>query len=349
MLTRLRIVNIQKHKDLDLSLEKINVIVGATDSGKTSVLRALTWALTNDASGEGLITNDGSKSCSVSVTTENGTVTRSWSRSKNGYSLDGKTFTTFRSGVPKPIEDLLNIKDINIQRRRDMPFMVYFKDSECASQFSDMMDLSEIDTIITSSNASVKQRTSKVEQLKERKAEIDSELEGLSGLDDAVQAYKELRTLQRSIKEYSDRLNALKTLQKQHSAATYEFSRVTDPADAECALNTLKAQCSEHTELGQKLEGYLRLLSDWHDAASDVDRYSAVSAMLKDAKSLDCRTSDIRELQNVVQSYEQSLTTYNDIVETLKYAKHTYNTLLGEFKRTFPSLCPLCGKASCDD
>ena len=54
MLTRMRIVNIQKHKDLELLLDKINVIVGATDSGKTSVLRALTWALTNDDAGENL-------------------------------------------------------------------------------------------------------------------------------------------------------------------------------------------------------------------------------------------------------------------------------------------------------
>ena len=176
MLTRMRIVNIQKHKDLELLLDKINVIVGATDSGKTSVLRALTWALTNDDAGENLINNQGAKSCCVEIDADCNVIKRSWSKSKNAYSLDDKEFTTFRTSVPSPIAELLRLDTINIQRRRDLPFMVYFKASDCANQFSEMMDLSEIDNIITNSNKSVKVHSDDVEQLKTKKAEIDKEL-----------------------------------------------------------------------------------------------------------------------------------------------------------------------------
>ena len=201
MLTRMRIVNIQKHKDLELLLDKINVIVGTTDSGKTSVLRALTWALTNDDAGENLINNQGAKSCCVEIDADGNVIKRSWSKGKNAYSLDDKEFTTFRTSVPSPIADLLRLDTINIQRRRDLPFMVYFKASDCANQFSEMMDLSEIDNIITNSNKSVKVHSDVVDQLKADKAEIDKSLTKYEQLDEAIEAFNALNKLRKNIKE----------------------------------------------------------------------------------------------------------------------------------------------------
>ena len=231
MLTRMRIVNIQKHKDLELLLDKINVIVGATDSGKTSILRALTWALTNDDAGENLINNQGAKSCCVEIDADGNTIKRSWSKGKNAYSLDDKEFTTFRTSVPSPIADLLRLDTINIQRRRDLPFMVYFKASDCANQFSEMMDLSEIDNIITNSNKSVKVHADDVEQLKAKKAEIDKELAKYEQLDEAIEAVIEAGQastsyLQRKLKlGYGRAARLIDTMEELGVVGPYEGSK----------------------------------------------------------------------------------------------------------------------------
>lgn len=349
MLTRLRIVNIQKHKDLDLTLDKLNVIVGATDSGKTSVLRALTWALTNDASGENLITNDGSKSCSVTVTTDEGTVTRSWSRSKNAYELDDKVFTTFRSGVPKPIEDVINIKDINIQRRRDLPFMVYYKDSECASQFSDMMDLSEIDTIITSSNSAVKQYALKTEQLKNDKSALDSEIASLNGLDDALGEFSNLRALQRAIRELEGNLQDLKLLYRQYTEAKRQFDSLIDPSKAVSDIEVLLDMQHKVAKQGVLLKKYSNLRHAWNHAKECLDMYKDVDTMCKGFKGLECKAGDIQSIKYKTDAYANALMQYRMSKVRVGSTKSDYDEALESFKMNFPKLCPLCGKAACDD
>lgn len=349
MLTRMRIVNIQKHKDLELLLDKINVIVGATDSGKTSVLRALTWALTNDDAGENLINNQGAKSCYVALDADGNTIERSWSKGKNAYSLNNKEFTTFRTSVPSPIADLLRLDTINIQRRRDLPFMVYFKASDCANQFSEMMDLSEIDNIITNSNKSGKVHADDVEQLKTKKAEIDKELAKYEQLDEAIEAFNALNKLRKSIKEAENKLNTLKTLQKQHSDATYEFSKVTNPANAYVAvdgLETLAKAIDRSKAMYSKLEA---LCSKWHNAEYDVRRFESVDSMVADFAKLYTAYTDIAnklsKLDNMSNIQAERKSINFNIASTLQ----VYSALSDEFKREFPKVCPLCGKENCNE
>ena len=349
MLTRLRLVNVQKHKDLTLDLDKINVIIGATDSGKTSVLRGLTWALTNDESGENLINNTGAKECIVEVQTEGGTVKRAWSKSENTYYLDDKEFTTFRTSVPSPIADLLRLDTINIQRRRDLPFMVYFKASDCANQFSEMMDLSEIDSIITNSNKSVKVHSDDVETLKTKKAELDKELAKYEQLDEAIEAFNELNKLRKSIKDAESRLDTLKILQKQHSDATYEFSKVTNPANAYVDvefLDVLAKAIDWNKAMYSKLES---LCSRWHKAEYDVRRFESIDSMVATFTKLYTAYIDIAykmsKLDNLSNIQAERKSIRFNIASTLQ----VYDALSDEFKREFPKVCPLCGKENCNE
>lgn len=349
MLTRMRIVNIQKHKDLELLLDKINVIVGATDSGKTSVLRALTWALTNDDAGENLINNQGAKSCYVELDADGNVIRRSWSKGKNAYSLNDKEFTTFRTSVPSPIADLLRLDTINIQRRRDLPFMVYFKASDCANQFSEMMDLSEIDSIITNSNKSVKVHADDVEQLKAKKAEIDKELSKYEQLDEAIEAFNALNKLRKSIKEAENKLDTLKTLQKRHSDATYEFSKVTNPANAYVAVVTLET-ISEVMAYNKSLHAKLEKIRDvWHNAHMSLDWFDRVNDMVADFAKLYTAYTDIAnklsKLDNLSNIQAERKSINFNIASTLQ----VYGTLSDEFKREFPKVCPLCGKENCNE
>ena len=349
MLTELRINNIQKHKDLDLLLDKINVIVGATDSGKTSVLRALTWVLTNDDAGENLINNQGAKSCYVELTADGIAIKRSWSKGKNAYSLNDKEFTTFRTSVPSPIADLLRLDTINIQRRRDLPFMVYFKASDCANQFSEMMDLSEIDNIITNSNKSVKVHADDVEQLKAKKAEIDKELAKYEQLDEAIEAFNALNKLRKSIKEAENKLNTLKTLQKWHADATYEFSKVTNPANAYEAIVTLET-ISEVMVHNKSLHAKLEKLRDvWHNAHASLYCFDCINAVVADFDKLYTAYTDITNKLSKLDNLSNMQAERNRIKFDMASTLQVYGALSDEFKREFPKVCPLCGKEYCNE
>ena len=349
MLTRMRIVNIQKHKDLELLLDKINVIVGATDSGKTSVLRALTWALTNDDAGENLINNQGAKSCCVALDADGNMIKRSWSKGKNAYSLNDKEFTTFRTSVPSPIADLLRLDTINIQRRRDLPFMVYFKASDCANQFSEMMDLSEIDNIITNSNRAVKQYSDRVEQIKEAKAKVESELSALSDLDSACAEFSELRRLRKCIKDIETTLTSLKTLQKQHSDATCAFSKVIDPTEASAALQRLETLKKKCVTCNAEALAHEKLLKGWLKAEYAFKCLPDIAEITKELRSLNCHKDDCDDVRTHMEEARR-LKYFADIAkEACEKAKLEYEAHREEFERIFPEVCPLCGKVKCND
>ena len=150
MLSKITLKNIQAHEDLTLEFGPgLNVIHGSTDSGKTAVLRGLLWAAMNDGNGDKLLkNNNGAKECSVELTLDGHTIRRSWSKSANTYSMDGVNYSAFRTSVPAAIAEVVNMDTINVQRRRDVPFMVYWKATENAQQFSQMLDIDEIDRSI---------------------------------------------------------------------------------------------------------------------------------------------------------------------------------------------------------
>ena len=54
MIDKIKIQNYQSHENTELELSPgINVIIGETDRGKTSILRALNWMFSNRPLGEG--------------------------------------------------------------------------------------------------------------------------------------------------------------------------------------------------------------------------------------------------------------------------------------------------------
>ena len=77
MIKSIKIKGFQGHEDSVLNLSKgLNVILGDTDTGKSSILRAINWVVTNRPSGDGFV-NKLCKECSVEITTDKGTVTHS--------------------------------------------------------------------------------------------------------------------------------------------------------------------------------------------------------------------------------------------------------------------------------
>ena len=86
MIRKLRIRNFQRHEQLDINIDtKVVAITGPTDTGKSSVLRALRWATMNKPSGIGHI-RDGCDQVEVTVKLDDGTqIKRSRSKTKNSY------------------------------------------------------------------------------------------------------------------------------------------------------------------------------------------------------------------------------------------------------------------------
>jgi DNA repair exonuclease SbcCD ATPase subunit len=133
MIEHISIRNFQSWRKLDLELGPVTMLVGKGNSGKTAIIRALKYALTNQ-SGDDFI-REGAAGADVGFTTEKDVLLWSKNRGKGGvYNLNGEMYTKTGSTVPPEVSATLGMNEIaidkttslmpNIQMQFDAPFII---------------------------------------------------------------------------------------------------------------------------------------------------------------------------------------------------------------------------------
>lgn len=323
MIKSVKFKNIQKHKDLTLNLsDGINVITGPSDHGKTTILRGLLWAMTNNNSGDKLINNDGAKDCSVTVTADDHAIERSWSKSSNAYSLDGHEFTAFRTDVPKEIKDLLNLDAINIQNRRDLPFMVYYKASECADQFAQMLDITEIDNTITNVNKVVKENKDYVLRTREAFVGCENNLGRYSAVEDADREYQRLREREEQYHAMEQSICAYNAIGNACRDALHLSDSLGRAAESAEMLKRLEQRFNEIEATDTALERIQTLHIDYHFAEMRVkERYGASDALsaIGSLIALEQKTTASKIALNAIIDSKRSLVDANSKARELSW------------------------------
>lgn len=118
-LKKLILTNFQSHQDTTISFSpKITVVTGQSDAGKTALIRALLWVLTNRPAGTGFITQ-GHQTSSVTLTTMRGdSIKRTKSTGKgkeNAYQVNDQSYNVVGQGVPLDLKPLIHFDETNVQ------------------------------------------------------------------------------------------------------------------------------------------------------------------------------------------------------------------------------------------
>lgn len=348
MIKSVKFQNIQKHKDLTLNLsDGINVITGPSDHGKTTILRGLLWAMTNNNSGDKLINNDGAKDCSVTVTADDHAIERSWSKASNAYSLDGHEFTAFRTDVPKEIKDLLNLDAINIQNRRDLPFMVYYKASECADQFAQMLDITEIDNTITNVNKAVKENKDYVERMREAVVGCENNLGRYSAVADADREYQRLRKREEQYHAMEQSICTYNARRDSYHGASRIGQSASWAVNASAEFLRLEQRFNEVEATKERLERLQTLHLDYSFAEFNVKELSGASDALSAIGSviaLEQKTTASKIALNAIIDSKRSLVAANSKSKELSWVAEATVSILAiveksdNLKRTMGNL-----------
>jgi len=115
MIEKIWLKNFQIHKKLEIKFDKnFNIIVGANDSGKSSIIRAIHWVFYNSPSGDWMrmINKDGEmEKATVKILFKDGTIIkRIKGNGINKYEINGEEYENFGFQVPKPILEKLRIE-----------------------------------------------------------------------------------------------------------------------------------------------------------------------------------------------------------------------------------------------
>lgn len=172
--------------------ERITVIVGPTDSGKSSWLRALRWLATNRPSGDGFVrrlpreAQGNSRGVARAVLRFDGhTAERVRGPGRNLYKLDGRVFKSFGAGVPEEIISLLALGPENFAGQHDAPFWFMLSPGEVSRELNGIVNLGLIDSTLANLAAELRRARTRIEVIEERVKEAQERTSRLSWARDA--------------------------------------------------------------------------------------------------------------------------------------------------------------------
>lgn len=328
MINKIKIKNFQSHKDTTIPLDKgINAIVGQSDNGKTSIIRALLWARYNQPAGDAYVAKwarneKGKQTKQTSVTIEKGgsTLVKGKGGDLTGYDIEGKLFTALgKGGVPEQVDDFFNMSSVNIQSQMDTPFLIGDTPTEKAKFLNSIVDMSEIDLYLSKAEGKKRGNSKKIKNL-------TSEVEGL----------KEQLTVYTPLEEVKKLVGRVEKIQARTEA---KRGQITALADSITNYTTLRESLKKGVKIA-KLEKVLTSLEGVSKEAREkreegvtlttsIEKRGELQEVIEKGESLEVLESllvNISNVHNKLQVHkqkeqkplEQSIKQYKEQTQALK-------------------------------
>lgn len=201
IIKHVEIKNFQSHEYTVIEFKDgLNTIIGESNSGKTSILRAIRWCLDNDPKGSDFITT-GRDDCSVTVVFDDGTsIIRKRTRIDSGeYEVLGKTiqpdgtvsmwtqtYKGFANNVPIEIANIHQMPKVNLNKdicthlnmmsQLDGPFLVTESPQVKAAIIGRLTGTQIIDLAVKETNKTILNNSKTIKIYAQEKEEKENEL-----------------------------------------------------------------------------------------------------------------------------------------------------------------------------
>lgn len=299
MIESIEIKNFQSHQGNRLVLSPgINALTGDSDNGKSAVLRALLWCVTNSPSGDAYVSDwaktpkgkvKAGEACQVIVDSNPGDGKRSVCRVRaddfNGYRLyaggdDCQEFSALRTDVPQAVQDAFNLGAVNIQRQMDAPFLIAETPGEAARIINGLVNLSVIDEALAAANSISRANAADVKYTAGELEEKEKALASLDWVQDLQDLADRAVAIEPRVKSTRERLAGLRT-----ALDTYgEQERIVSALDStiseiRAALEAVKPVDAAMNTAIQRINRMERSLREWA-AVPSIDASALGEAVL---------------------------------------------------------------------
>lgn len=347
MIKSIDIQNYLSHANSRLEFHKgVNVIIGASDKGKTAVIRALRWVVRNKPSG-GSIRSWWDGKTSVRLEVEEGFV----SRSKDKQDLyivsasPGKkhTLKAFGVSVPEEVSGLLNIGEVNLQMQLDSHFLLSKSSGEVASYFNKVARLDKIDTSQKNIRSWIRVLKFEGEHTNGKIKEKTEELKKFEPIDKIETQLEVVEDMESRLTHLKSSRQKLVNLINQYEINRIEFDRNSQILILENPVDNLLKMYKRKEEYEIKYSKLLSLINLIRQVKKNIRKvYKLIS--------LEGVTTNLLELYNKLNTVKSDKMHLEEDISNLKYIHISLKEenekkarFLSLFNKEFPDTCPLCG------
>ncbi|QQK07619.1 hypothetical protein [Miniphocaeibacter halophilus] len=326
-LRRMEIINFQSHEYTDLYFDnKVNVIIGPSDSGKTAVIRALKWVLFNEPSGIDFIRKN-SKEAKIILYFDNEIIiTRGRSKSKNYYEItypagEVERFEGFGTKVPKEVIDVTNISKVqldgnnlialNISDQLESPFLLTESPSIKAVAIGKLAGIEKVDLALNKLSKDINEINAEKKSLEKEK---DIQLENLKNYDFLDSELEEIKYISNIISEIDKKKILLEKYKRINSSYLNIQNQINDYniyinkfANLLNYENIVEKSSSILTKRNNLRNINLKLLS----VNNEINKYNSILSKTKNLNNVIVKYEDIVEKSN---KYSKLQSIHNKLV-----------------------------------
>ena len=347
------IVNYQSHKNTRLDFhDGVNVLVGQSDSGKTAVLRALNWLITNRPAGDAFRSDWGGETIVEAIVGDT-TVARAKAANKNSYYLvehndnPGAVADEFRAmgqSVPEEVTQALNMSDINIQYQMDSPFLLSsdWSPGRVAEYLNEAAGLDVIDRATANINAKIRKLSG---DLASEQARLEDTTARFNELDYLDEIEKKLADIEAS---YAAATRTRSDEQQLHNtiadikAVTEKIATAPDYGDANKRIGILVKQQEEIAVLTNESRVLILICQDIRKAELNI---AAIKNKTRGERLLN-HTIKLRNEYNRLAGEEGILAGLLGAIyeqeEISEFVIKGLKNLEQKWQDEAPDICPLC-------
>lgn len=330
MLEYLDLKNFQIHRRYRIGFERVTSLIGATNAGKSSILRALLWVCLNRWDGEANeFISWGASAARVSLGVDGHKITRA-KGGKNLYKLDGQRFSAFGTKVPDKIADLLRLAKPNFQTQLENHFWFSLPAPQVARELNQIINLGSIDDALTKIAAEARRSKLAVEFSQERYKASKQERDSLDWVADADKALQAIEQTEKRSRTERNRAAELEVLLNRATKTRLTLSEARTATENGSAVVNLGTQAKRARKLAAKLETLLAGIRKAQKAASvripTLPSPKTAATAREQADNLGRLLSSLEQMEQTLWQAEQS-------------RKKASRTLRNEFGKN----CPICG------
>lgn len=343
MIKALSLINFQSHRKSDLDFDPgVNVIVGSSDSGKTAILRALNWIVNNRPSGDCMRSHWGGTTKAVAVF-DKAIVCRERSDTVNNYWLNEEQFKAFGLSVPDEIIQLINMTDLNVQRQLDAPFLLSNSSGEVAQILNESVNLQDIDVALSAIASKVREVTKGLNEGKESLKDVDSQLEGLEGVEELEVQISELDVLIGAEQKYSTKVFHIDDLVNSANRIERAVTSLEPVLNLEKDINSADEMMVEYHEAVDEHRRLNILLNTFQGAHDELEGVVSFLELEKDIQEIFGLLEELREANKELSKLRFQIDSLDSTAGFLEDVIRELEEKEAEYTDAMPDVCPLCG------
>lgn len=348
------IENFQSHENTHIDFDTgLNIIVGESNNGKTSILRAMDWVVDNQPLGTDFIMT-GKNYCKVRITYDNDTFIERYRTLKDtGYYHVGvikngqetyQEYKGFTNNVPVEVMNVHQMPKISITKniethlnklsQLERPFLITENTNEKAAAIGRITGTDVVDVAIKNINSDI--TTDK--KLLKSNIKIKTELESQKDLID-INKLESLKTF------YESALNKIKKLQDLYNSAN-NIKLIKENCDNNIVQYTKiindcniiikdKKEVDESQELINNINVMINLLNRYKQCNESIkdlnDKIKFNNEIIKQKNTIDSCDNAISKIQSLMILLKKQASV-NGLIDSQKYAINHFTKITSQTK-----------------